>query len=352
MPAKSPPADIFAPEELARLARLQYILDDESGFARRMNGSGFRYLNGNGRRLRDARQIKRIESLAIPPAWTDVWICRAPDGHLQATGRDSRGRKQYIYHEQWREISNLAKFFRLKPCAEFLPALRRRVLRDLGGRELSRPRVLAGMVALLDLTSIRIGNEEYVRENGSYGLATLRTRHVTITGNQAVLRFRGKAGLRREVTVEDKRLVCFLKQVKKLRGQHVFQFVDDAGQIHVADAIAVNDYLREQSGHPFTAKDFRTWKASALAAGILYDERELEKPAARKRVAKKAIATVADALGNTPTVCRKYYIYPALIDAYLDGQFSNIFQRFHAWRRKSLSRDEQLFARFLRHSWH
>src|SRR5689334_9789618 len=190
MTTKSLEVDSISPEKLARLAHLKYVLDDEAGFGRHMNGAGFQYMNGHGRRLRDARHIRRIETLAIPPAWTDVWICRQPDGHLQATGRDERGRKQYIYHEQWREISNQAKFLRLRPCERFLPKLRGQVSRDLRGRELSRTRVLAGMVALLDLTSIRIGNEEYVRANESYGLATLRTRHVTIQGNQAILRFR------------------------------------------------------------------------------------------------------------------------------------------------------------------
>jgi DNA topoisomerase-1 len=352
MTAKVLPVDSFSPEELARLARLQYVLDEEAGFARQTNGSGFYYLNGNGRRLRDPQQIKRIETLAIPPAWTDVWICRMPTGHLQATGRDVRGRKQYIYHEHWREISNLAKFLRLTACPRFLPDLRRQVSRDLRGRELTRTRVLAGMVALLDLTSIRIGNEEYVRENGSYGLATLRTRHVTIEGGRATVRFRAKAGLRREVVVEDKRLVRLLMQLKKLRGAHVFQYVDEAGQIHSADAIAVNDYLRDCSGYHFTAKDFRTWKASALATSLLHDQRSLEKLAARKRVAKSVVAAVADTLGNTAPICRKYYIHPGLMDAYLDGQFPQIFHRFHASRQKSLTPSEQLFARFLRHSWH
>src|SRR4051794_36721931 len=312
--------DSISPEELARLAQLKYVLDEEAGFGRHMNGSGFQYLNGHGRRLRDARHMKRIEMLAIPPAWTDVWICRKPNGHLQATGRDDRGRKQYIYHEQWREIANEAKFLRLRPCERFLPILRRHVTRDLRGRILSRTRVLAGVVALLDLTSIRIGNEEYVRANDSYGLATLRTRHVNIQGNRAILRFRGKSGLRREAVVEDKRLICLLKQLKALRGAHVFQFVDDAGQIHPVDSIAVNEYLNERSGHHFTAKDFRTWKASAVAAGMLYREKSVGKLAARKKVVKKVLAAVAETLGNTPTVCRKYYVHPGLIDTYLNGE--------------------------------
>jgi DNA topoisomerase-1 len=347
MAAKTLLIESFAPEELARFARLQYVLDEEPGFTRQLNGSGFNYSNGHGRKLRDRRQIKRIEALAIPPAWTDVWICRLPDGHLQATGHDARGRKQYLYHEHWREISNLAKFLRLKPCAKFLPALRQRVSRDLRGGELTRERVLAGIVALLDLTLIRIGNEEYVRENGSYGLATLRTRHLTIQGNRALLRFKAKSGLRREAVIEDKRLVRFLKQVKKLRGQHVFQYLDSTGRIHVADSIAVNEYLRERTDHSFTAKDFRTWKASAMAAGMLYDEPPAEKLAVRKRVAKKVIAAVAEALANTSTVSRKYYIQPGLLDSYLDGTLSANFGRFRPSPKRSLSRDEHLLDRFL-----
>jgi DNA topoisomerase-1 len=348
MPTQSLTVASTSPEQLARLARLKYVLDDEAGFGRHMNGSGFQYMNGHGRRLRDSRHLKRIETLAIPPAWTDVWICRQSNGHLQATGRDDRGRKQYIYHEQWREISNEAKFLRLKPSVRFLPDLRRKVSQDLRGRELSRTRVLAGLVALLDLTSIRVGNEEYVRQNDSYGLATLRTRHVTLQGNRAILRFRGKSGLHREASVEDKRLVRLLKQLKGLRGAHVFQFVDEAGQIHPVDSMAVNEYLDERSGHHFTAKDFRTWKASAVAAGLLYSEEPVEKLAARKRIVKKVFAAVAETLGNTPTVCRKYYVHPGLIETYLDGKLTQIFQRFRSSRRKSFNVDEQLLARFLR----
>jgi DNA topoisomerase-1 len=349
MTTKALMIDIPAPEDLARLAHLKYILDDEPGFGRHMNGSGFQYLNAHGSKLRDTRHIRRIDSLAIPPAWKEVWICRQPDGHLQATGRDDRGRKQYIYHEQWREISNKAKFLRLKSCIRFLPVLRRQVSRDLRGNDLSRTRVLAGLVALLDLTSIRIGNEEYVRENHSYGLATLRTRHVTFEGNKAILRFRGKSGLRREAIVEDKQLTRLLKQLRGLRGAHIFQFVDDAGRIHAVDSIAVNQYLDELSGHHhFTAKDFRTWKASAVAAGLLYREIGVEKLAARKKVVKQVFAAVAETLGNTPTVCRKYYVHPGLIEKYLDGKLAETFQRFRPSRSKTFSIDEQLLARFLR----
>ena len=204
------------------------------------------------------------------------------------------------------------------------------------------------MVALLDATSIRVGNEEYVRENNSYGLATLRNRHVQIKGGKALLSFRAKSGQHREAEVTDKRLVRLLAQLKKLRGAHVFQYRDDDGKTRETDSIAVNGYLLEQTGHHFTAKDFRTWKGSAIAAGILYDERAVDNLPRRKRVVKRAIATVADVLGNTPTVCRKYYIHSGLFDAYLDGKFPEMFQRFRLSRSRSLSRDEQILARFLR----
>jgi DNA topoisomerase-1 len=348
MTANMLPVETFSAEELATLARLRYVLDEQPGLAREKNGSGFYYLNGDGRRIRDKGLVARIDALAIPPAWTDVWICRAPDGHLQATGRDDRGRKQYIYHERWREVSNLAKFWRLRQCAQFLPEVRRRVASDLGGRELTQRRVLAGMVALLDLTLIRVGNEEYVRQNNSYGLATLRTRHVSFQGRKALLRFRGKSGLRREAVVEEPRLVRLLKQLKKLHGAHVFQFKDADGKTRAADATMVNDYLRELAKTPFTAKDFRTWKASAMAAGIFYANLDIEKIAKRKRVIKESIAAVAEALGNTPTVCRKYYIHAGLMESYLDGNLPKQFWRFKPRRQGRLSRDEQILARYLR----
>jgi len=218
------------------------------------------------------------------------------------------------------------------------------------GRELSCNRVLAGMVTLLDATAIRIGNEEYVRENHSYGLATLRNRHLRVERGKAILNFRAKLGLHREVEITDKRLVRLFSQLKKLPGAHVFQYRDDEGKIHPTDSIKVNEYLQQQTGHHFTAKDFRTWKGSALAAGILYDERNVDNLPRRKRVVKRAIATVADVLGNTPTVCRKYYIHSGLFQNYLDGKFDDMFQRFRLARSRSLTRDEQILARFLRRS--
>ena len=337
----------LSPEEMARIAKLRYVKDEEPGFTRKLNGHGFKYLNAQGRLVRDKNQSDRIKTLAIPPAWTEVWICRFANGHLQATGQDDRGRKQYLYHDHWREISNAAKFWRLKGCPRLLPALRKKVSGDLRGTELTRSRVLAGMVALLDDTSIRVGNEEYVRDNGSYGLATLRTRHVQITGGKAMLRFRAKSGLRRESEVSEKRLVRLLKELKKLPGTRVFRFRDDAGELHDADATTVNAYLAEITGQHFTAKDFRTWKGSSLAAGILFDERSVDEVADRKKAVRRAITAVSEALGNTPATCRKYYIHAGLLEDYLGGKFPKLFGRFRPTAKRPLSRDEQILSRYL-----
>jgi DNA topoisomerase-1 len=348
MSTKTLPIESLTPEELARLARLRYVSDEQKGFARQRNGVGFFYLNDRGLRIRKQQLVTRIESLAIPPAWTDVWICRHVEGHLQATGRDDRGRKQYIYHERWREISNLAKFWRMRQGPRILPALRRAVARDLRTRGLTRSRVLAGMVALIDLTSIRAGNEEYVRQNDSYGLTTLRNRHLKFDGRKAFLRFRAKGGAKREAIVEEPRLVKLLKDLKRLPGVHVFQYVDAEGKPHPADATALNEYLHENTNAQFTAKDFRTWKASALAAGLLCEHRDAEKLSIRARHMKEAICAVSTALGNTPTVCRTYYVHTGLLESYLHGQFPQLFGRYRARRSKLLTRDEQLLAHFLR----
>jgi DNA topoisomerase I len=348
MSTKTLPIESLTPEELARLAKLRYVSDEQKGFLRQRNGVGFYYLNDRGLRVRKPQFVTRIESLAIPPAWTDVWICRHAEGHLQATGRDDRGRKQYIYHERWREISNLAKFWRMRQGPRLMPALRRAVARDLRGRGLTRSRVLAGMVALIDLTSIRVGNEEYVRQNDSYGLTTLRNRHVQFAGRKAHLRFRAKGGAKREAVVEERRLVRLLKELKRLPGVHLFQYINGDGTARPADATALNEYLQEKTHAQFTAKDFRTWKASALAAGVLYEHRDEEKPAVRNRHMKEAISAVSNALGNTPAVCRSYYIHTGLLEAYLNGELPQLYQRYKPRRSNSLSRDEQILAHFLR----
>jgi DNA topoisomerase-1 len=338
----------FEPRELARLAKLRYVSDSDAGYSRHPARSGFKYRSARGKLLLARGELKRIETLAIPPAWTDVWICRFATGHLQATGHDDRQRKQYLYHERWRAAANLAKFIRLSLLEKSLPELRRAVSRDLRGRGLTRRRVLAGMVALLDATGIRIGNEEYVRENGSYGLTTLRTRHVATTGRRAVLRFRAKGGMPREVIVEDPQLVRLLKELRRLPGSHIFQYLDDEERAHVVTSVDVNEYLRERTGHPITAKDFRTWKASALAVGAFLNELEAATERERRRIIKASLASSAELLANTVTVCRKYYVHPGLVESYECGKFAKYFSRFKPQRSKYLSQDEQALACFLR----
>ena len=314
-------------EQLAALARLRYVSDQQSGYSRKRAGTSFRYFAA-GRQLRDTHRVARIDALAIPPAWRDVWICRLSNGHLQATGRDSRKRKQYRYHERWSEISNLAKFARLEAFGKVLPKIRRTIARDLAGRKLTRRRVVAGIVGLLDATSARIGNEEYVTQNGSYGLASLRDRHI-IPGRQSIeLRFIGKGGFRIHREVDDPPVVRLVKQARSVPGAHLFQYVDDDGARHDVTAQDANDYLREVSGESFTAKDFRTWKASALAAGLLYSQRDVKGPRKRRRIMKSVIESAAEALGNTPTICRKYYLHPGLEASYVDGSFAKCFRGF------------------------
>jgi DNA topoisomerase-1 len=346
----TPPCTIDS-QRLAHLARLKYVTDTDPGYTRHRNGSGFYYLNLHGRKLRDRRQVKRIEQLAIPPAWKDVWICPLPSGHLQATGRDDRRRKQYIYHARWRAASDQNKFRQLAEFARHLPALRSAIARDLRTKGLTQKRVLAGMVAVLDLTSIRVGNEEYVRENGSYGLTTLRTRHVTLENAHVMLRFRAKGGLMREVTIRQKRLVKLFRELKELRGAHVFQYLDDEDRIRPATAADVNAYLQQTAGEAFTAKVFRTWKASALAAGRLRALGQATTERQRKRTVKQVIAEVAETLGNTATVCRKYYIHSDLIESYQMGECDIVRNGERVCKKQSAASaaaDEQLLARFLR----
>jgi DNA topoisomerase-1 len=341
------PAATLLPEELAALAHLRYVCDQDAGYSRSRNGHGFVYSDPRGRRLRAAAKIARLEALAIPPAWRDVWICRFAKGHLQATGRDSRKRKQYVYHPRWSEIANLAKFARLSAFGRTLPALRGTIATGLRGRELSRERMLAGIVALLDATAIRIGNEEYVAQNNSYGLTTLRDRHVTVSSQAVELRFTGKGGLKKQATIVDKPLVRLVKQARAVPGARLFQFMD-GGKRRAVTAVDVNDYLTEITGEQFSAKDFRTWKASALVAGKLYEHRDLEGKSERRRIIKEVVDEAAAALGNTPTICRNYYIHPALLTTYEEGAFATYFRRFAPRRQQRFSREEQYLQCFLK----
>ena len=348
MPRRKLPTS-FAPEDLARWARLRYVTDQDPGLSRERHGKGFSYLTTRGKLLHDPRKITRIEALAIPPAWRDVWICTVSAGHLQATGRDARKRKQYIYHERWQEVAGLAKFTRLAEFGAQLPKLRRTIAAQLRGRQPTRERVLAGMIAVLDLTGIRVGNEEYVKANGSYGLASLRNRHVTIGPRSVELRFRAKGGFHREVAIDSPPVVRLIRECAALSGSHVFQHVDDEKKIRPLSAIEVNEYLKTLTGEEFTAKDFRTWKASSFAAGALFAVKDEEKTAAaRKQTAREIVCQTAEMLSNTPAVCRNYYIHPGLLESYEQGTFHREVGTAKPRTSKQFTLDEQLLVRFLR----
>jgi DNA topoisomerase-1 len=307
------------PELHAEEAGLRYISDEVPGVRRRRAGKGFAYIGPSGARITDQDRIAWFKRLAIPPAWTGVWISPIQRGHIQATGRDARGRKQYRYHPRWREVRDAAKYGRLIEFARALPRIRRRTERDLRRRGLPREKVLALVVRLLETTLIRIGNEEYARENRSFGLATLRDRHVQGNGSTLRFTFKGKSGKEHEVPVRDRRLARLVREVQELPGQQLFQYVDADGKRQSIGSGDVNDYLREVSGDDFTAKDFRTWAGTVAASMALADFIEIDDDAGRKKAVVDAIEAVARQLGNTPTVCRACYVHPDVIDAYLDG---------------------------------
>jgi DNA topoisomerase-1 len=305
--------------EAAEVAGLRYVSDSMPGISRRRAGKGFSYSTPDGRTLRDPRILARIRALAIPPAYTDVWICPDPNGHIQATGRDARGRKQYRYHPRWREVRDETKFGRMLAFSEVLPAIRKRVEADLARPGLSREKLLATVVRLLECTGIRVGNDEYAKANRSFGLTTLRDQHVEVSGSTMRFQFRSKGGKTHSVALSDRRLARIVGHCQSLPGETLFQYVDDEGKQQTIGSGDVNDYLRELSGQEFTAKDFRTWSGTILAVAAL---RELG-PATGEREAKsailKAIDSVAEQLNNTRAVCRKYYVHPAVFETYTAG---------------------------------
>lgn len=296
------------PVQAARSAGLLYVSDRRPGIERRKSGKGFTY-RYKGETVRDRDTLARIQALVIPPAWSEVWICPNPRGHVQATGRDARGRKQYRYHDRWREVRDETKYNRMIGFAEALPGLRRQVEHDLGLRGLPRAKVLATVVRLLDMTLIRVGNEDYARENKSYGLTTLRNRHLQVEGSKLHFAFRGKSGKKFRLSLHDRRLARIVKKCQELPGQELFEYRDEEDQVRPVDSSDVNDYLREVYGADYTAKDFRTWHGTVLALCAL-----------REGVgAVQAVKDVAARLGNTPAVCRKCYIHPAVLEAFGAG---------------------------------
>jgi len=307
------------PPAAAKAAGLRYVHDDRPGIRREPAGDGFRYLDAKGEAVEDETTLKRIKSLAIPPAWTDVWICPQANGHLQATGRDARGRKQYRYHPKWREVRDEVKYERMIKFGKALPQIRKEVDRALSLPGLPREKVLATIVYLLEATMMRIGNDEYARENKSYGLTTLRNRHVRIDGSEVGFRFRGKSGVYHDVKVHDRRLARIIQRTRDLPGQDLFQYLDEDGETHTVGSSDVNDYLRTITGEDYTAKDFRTWSGTVLAAMALQEFEAVDSDTQAKKNVVRAIESVAERLGNTPSVCRKCYVHPAVLDAYLDG---------------------------------
>jgi DNA topoisomerase-1 len=302
----------------AKTAGLRYVTDSAPGITRKRSGRGFKYLDPDRKPLRDVETLDRIRSLVIPPAWTDVWICPWANGHLQSTGKDARGRKQYRYHPKWREVRDETKYERVVSFAQALPRIRKRVAKDLAKRGLPRERVMAAIVRLLETTLIRVGNDEYVRQNDSFGLTTMRDKHVAVNGSQIHFNFVGKGGKAHEIGLRDRRLAKIVANCQDLPGQELFQYRDDDGQVRDVGSSDVNEYIRAISGREFTAKDFRTWAGTALAAQALREFEDFDSQAAAKRNITRAIERVAERLGNTKTVCRKCYVHPAVIDAYLD----------------------------------
>ena len=305
--------------QAVRAAGLRYVSDRMPGISRRRAGRGFTYRAPDGRPIEDRAELARIKALAIPPAWTDVWICPHPHGHLQATGRDARRRKQYRYHPAWRSVRDCAKFDRMLAFARALPQIRARVMEDQARRGLPREKVLATLVRLLEVTLIRVGNREYARDNKSYGLTTMRDRHVDFEGTKLVFEYQGKGGKLHRISLRDRRLARIVRSCRELPGQHLFQYLDENGQRQAVDSADVNAYLQEIAGEPFSAKDFRTWSGTVLAALALSRLDSFASQAAAKRNVTQAIEQVARQLGNTVAVCRKSYIHPEILACYLDG---------------------------------
>jgi DNA topoisomerase-1 len=307
------------PRDAAEEAGLAYVDDSTPGLTRRKSGAGFSYRDPKGAPVRDAKTLARIRALAIPPAYTDVWICTRANGHIQATGRDAKGRKQYRYHADFRAARDQTKFAHIMTFADVLPALRARVDADMGKTGLPREKVLATVVHLLETTLIRVGNDDYARTNKSFGLTTLRDRHATIAGKSLTFRFKGKSGKTWDLGVEDRRVARIVKACQDLPGQELFQYRDGDGAVRDVTSADVNAYLREVTGQPITAKDFRTWAGTVLAALALQEFEAFDTEAAAKKNLRTAIESVASRLGNTPTICRKCYIHPEVLDGYLEG---------------------------------
>jgi DNA topoisomerase-1 len=310
----------LAGDRSASKVGLRYVSDKSPGITRRRQGRGFVYFDAAGRRVRAPQELTRIADIVIPPAWSEVWICPHASGHLQAVGRDARRRKQYRYHPRWNAVRDATKYDRLAAFAAALPKIRRRVRRDLRRRGMPREKVLATVVELLERTRIRIGNSEYARDNGSYGLTTLLGRHVRVSATRLRFRFRGKSGKLREVEISDPRLARIVRRCQEIPGQELFQYLDETGKVCSVGSEDVNAYLREISGADFTAKDFRTWAGSVLTTAALQGLASPRTTSEARKNAARAISDVAEQLGNTSAVCRRSYVHPRVLESYLENR--------------------------------
>jgi DNA topoisomerase I len=333
------------PIQSAREAGLRYVSDAKPGIRRIRCGKGFRYLNPDGSSLRNPETLARIRSLAIPPAWKDVWICPNSKGHLQATGRDAKGRKQSRYHPRWREVRDETKYERMLDFAAALPEIRCSVEHDLALPGMPRRKILATVVRLMETTFIRIGNDEYAKENHSFGLTTMRNRHVSVDGSTVTFKFEGKSGVRHTVDLTNRRLAKIIRHCQDIPGYELFQYEDNEGH-HTIDSADVNDYLREIGGGEFTAKDFRTWAGTVLACAALRDSKPFDSETQAKKNIMEAINNVASRLGNTRAVCRKCYVHPAVLDCYLAGAMPEAFSR-NGMENSALDHDESQLLRLL-----
>jgi DNA topoisomerase I len=334
---------ITDPVESAKMAGLRYVNDAQPGIHRRRRGKGFQYNDAEGKAVRDKETLARIKSLVIPPAWSDVWICQNPKGHLQVTGRDARGRKQSRYHPRWREVRDETKYERMTIFGSILPTIRERVEQDLSLPGMPRQKILATIVRLMEATLIRVGNEEYARENHSYGLTTMRNKHVEVEGSTVSFKFQGKSRVRHSVDIRDRRIAKIIQRCQDIPGYELFQYIDKEGGHHTIDSVDVNDYLREVSGQDFTAKDFRTWAGTVLACTVLQEFEAFESQTQAKKNVVQAIKDVAARLGNTPTVCRKSYVHPVVLDTYFSGaMIKTVKQKVEQETAPQALRDEEV----------
>lgn len=315
----STPETLSDPVASAKAAGLRYVSDEMPGISRVLRGKHFAYISPDGKEIYDERELARIKALSVPPAYTGVWICPIANGHLQATGRDARGRKQYRYHKRWREIRDETKYGRMTAFAQALPQIRKRIEADLALPGLPREKVLATVVQLLETTAIRVGNDEYAKDNGSFGLTTLRNKHAKVEGSTVRFSFRGKSGIRHAIDLRDRRLARIIRKCQDLPGQQLFEYLDDDGATRAIDSSDVNEYIRSVSGDDFSAKDFRTWLGTVTCATLLAQQDEAPTQTERKQRLTGVIKDVANRLGNTPAVCRKCYVHPDVVETYLES---------------------------------